>query len=179
MQPEIANHESVVRTIKIATCPSLTARSKLTYHIGCSADSVVYFRVVANSAAGAFNQDWVSLASIRQAFTRAKSEKALTSFYLHSLYVGKSVNTPAFLLAALKNEGLVQPSTTTRRCHEWTDGTKFLTEVKSLMASSGGPKVEDKSARGNAKKGAGGKVARPSQEEKSARPKASAKGKRK
>jgi hypothetical protein len=125
----------VVRILKIATCPSMSGKSKLIYHVGCTAESVVLFRVFANSAAGFFSKEWVALTSIQDLFAKAPDAKAITSFALRQIFNGKSINTPAFLFAALFNEGLVKPSTTTKRCYECTDGKKFFAEVKALAAT--------------------------------------------
>ena len=141
--PEATAPEVEMRILKIATCPSMSGKSKLTYNIGISPDSEIQFRIFGNSAAGAFNQDWVSLSAIRQAIAKAPGEKEITSFLLFPLYQGKSVNTPSFLLAVLKNEGLVQPSTTKRRRHEWVDETRFVAEMQAWAASGKEAKVED------------------------------------
>jgi len=146
------NPEStVVRILKIATCPSMSGKSKLIYHVGCNAESEILFRVYANSAAGFFSKEWVPLVAIQQLFGKAADAKAITSFVLLPLFQGKSINTPAFLFAGLLNEGLVKPSTTTRRCFECTDGKKFFAEVKALVATGTDltaklKKVEAKSA---------------------------------
>ncbi|MDO8291089.1 MAG: hypothetical protein Q7T44_17890 [Parvibaculum sp.] len=133
---ESENPEStVVRILKIATCPSMSGKSKLTYHVGCKAESEILFRVYANSASGFFSKEWVPLVEIQQLFGKAPDAKALTSFVLLPIFKGKSINTPAFLFAALLSERLVQPSTTTRRCYECTDGKKFFAEVKALAAT--------------------------------------------
>ena len=149
--PETTTPESEVRILKIATCSSVSGKSTLIYQIGCTSDSQIQFRIFSNSAAGAFNQDWVSLSAIRQAIAKAPSEKEITSFTCFPLYQGKSVNTPSFLLAALKNEGLVQPSTTKRRCHEWVDETRFVAEMQAWAASGKEAKVEDKPTKGRGK----------------------------
>ena len=155
--PATTAPESVVRILKVATCSSVSGKSKLTYHVGCAADSELQFRIFGNSAAGAFNQDWVSLSAIRQAVAKAPGEKEITSFHLHPLYRGKSVNTPSFLLAVLKSEGLVQSSTTKRRCHEWVDEARFVAEMKAWAASGKEAKVEDSATkdRGKPTKGRG------------------------
>jgi hypothetical protein len=54
-------------------------------------------------------------------------------------------------LAALKNEGLLQPSTTKRRCHEWVDETKFIAEMQAWAASGKDAKVEDSATGGRPK----------------------------
>jgi hypothetical protein len=146
------NPEStVIRILKIATCPSMSGKSKLTYHVGCKAESEILFRVYANSAAGFFSKEWVALTNIQELLGKVPDAKAITSFALHQIFHGKSINTPAFLFAALYSEGLVKPSTTTRRCYECTDGKKFFAEVKALTATGKDltdklQKVEAKSA---------------------------------
>ena len=130
-----------VRILKIATCPSMSGKSKLTYHIGCTAESDVLtepqlcLRVYANSAAGFFSKEWVTLSSIQKLFAKASDPKAITSFVLRQIFHGKSINTPGFLFAVLFNEGLVKPSTTTKRCYECCEAKKFFAEMKALAAS--------------------------------------------
>lgn len=148
---EKATSESVLRILKVGTCPSLSGKSTLTYHIGCTAESDrpeagIQFRVYANSGAGFFSNEWVSLNAIQQVF--AKSPESIISFVLHPLFRGKSLNTHAFLLAVLKQEGLVRSSEENRRCYERLDPTGFMAEVKALMASTGTP---SKAAKGRKK----------------------------
>ena len=124
-----------IRVLKIATCPSLSGKSQLTYHLGCTPDAEVLLRIYANTAAGAFNADWVSVSGMQQALAKAPLPGKLTSYALKSLFQGKSINTPPFLFAALLNEELVRPSTTTKRCYEATDGKKFASQMKALVSS--------------------------------------------
>lgn len=130
------------RILKIASCPSTSGKSTLTYHIGCTVSSDIMFRVYANSGGGFFSQEWVSLKDIQKAFE--KGPKPITSFALINLFRGKSVNTPAFLLAALKNEGLLKADAEKQRCHECIDPAGFIAEVNKLIASSIALKVEGK-----------------------------------
>ena len=129
-----------VRILKTATCPSASGRSTLTYQLGCTPASDVVIRMWGNTRAGFFSKEWVSFAAIQRALS-GKHEKSLTSFALIALFKGKSVNTPAFLFAALRNEGLVKPlKDTPRRC-ERTDHTNFVAGVKALMAAPVDAKV--------------------------------------
>jgi len=98
------------RIIKKGTCPTLTGKETLTYHIGCDEgddDNAIYFRVIANSGSGFFNKDWLALADIQECFNSWPVDSTITSFTLWSLLKGKSSNTSAFILAALKHEGIV------------------------------------------------------------------------
>jgi hypothetical protein len=135
--------EAVVRILKIASCPSQSGKSTLTYHIGCKDKTDIQIRVYANSSTGFFSNEWISFNAIQQAFAKVPA-KVITSFVLYSLFQGKSINTPAFLFAALKAEGLVQPSKEEPRCFERTDPKGFLAGVKALIASSVDLKATDK-----------------------------------
>lgn len=93
--------------LKAQTCPSLSGRSELTYHIGKSSDGAIFIRITQNSGTGLFNADWVSLDDIETLITGVPESKLLTSSALQPVYRGKSSNSPAFLFAALKAEALV------------------------------------------------------------------------
>jgi hypothetical protein len=107
--------------IKINECPTLSGQEILTYHIGCNDNKDIYFRVVANSGNGFFNKDWLALSNIQQA--------------LWSLLKGKSSNTSAFILAALKHEGIVATLKGKRRNHEYIEPVEFIAEMDELIDS--------------------------------------------
>lgn len=138
VKPEVSSAPAnpVIRVLKVATCPSLSGQSKLTYHIGCNDQSELYFRNYANSSNGYSSKEWVSLVSIQEAFAKVPADGAITSFLMRNLFVGKSTNTPGFVFAALLAEGLVQPSSIVERCYECTDGKEFFTGVQALIDSA-------------------------------------------
>lgn len=103
--------EMPIRILKIGTCPTLSGRSVLTYHVGCNTASEAYARVVQNSSSGQFNADWVSLSLIDKLLTAHPADKPMTSRVLLPVFRGKSSNSPAFLFAVLKAEGLVKAGT--------------------------------------------------------------------
>lgn len=142
-----------IRILKVGSCPTLTGKATLTYHIGCTDKSEVQFRVYASTAGGFFNNDWVPLNAIQQAFDKHPASKPLTSHVLTPLFRGQSSNTPGFLLAALKQEGLVQPVKDKLRCYERVDPRGFISEVKALIKSSVDLKVEPLKAERKAPKG--------------------------
>ena len=57
----------------------------------------------------------------------------ITAFMFNELFTGKSVNTPAFLLAVLKAEKLVQPLPNRRRAHEVVPNNTFLDDIYRLV----------------------------------------------
>jgi len=124
------------RIIKIEQCPTLTGKETLTYHIGCDeGDNTIYFRVVANSGNGFLNKDWLALTDIQQCFEDWPVDSTITSFTLWSLLKGKSSNTSAFILAALKHEGIVSTLKGKRRNHEYIEPVEFLEAMNKLIAN--------------------------------------------
>ena len=96
-----------MRVLKINTCPSLSGRSELTYHLGCNTEGEAHLRVIGNTGSGQFNPDWVPLSAIENALSKHPASQPMTSAVLQPLFRGRSSNSPAFLFAALKSEGLV------------------------------------------------------------------------
>ena len=144
------NHESDIRILKVGSCLSVSGKSTLAYHIGCTAESDIQFRVYANTGAGFFSKEWLPLNTIQQAFD--KGGKSFTSFMLTPLFRGKSQNNTAFLLAVLLEEGLVKPSKERRGGYECIDSSGFMAEVKALMDSKTALKADDKPSKSVKKK---------------------------
>jgi hypothetical protein len=130
-EPDTLKAKVNFRTLKVDSCPSLTGKSTLTYHIGCNAESVMLLRVHANTGGGYFSKEWISLGVIHQAIE--KQSKPFTSMLLRPMFQGKSSNTPAFLLAVLKHEGVIKNSK--KRGYECGDIAKFMSEIKALMTT--------------------------------------------
>ncbi len=98
-----------MRDLASVTCDTLSGSSRLRYHIGSSPNSEIYLRVFANTGGGFFSQEWVAYQEIQYTLAKRTKDKPITSILLHPLFRGKSVNTPAFLLAVLVHEKLLRP----------------------------------------------------------------------
>ena len=133
--------ESGIRILKVGSCSSRSGKSMLTYHIGCSPESDIHFRVYANSGNGFFSKEWLPLNTILELL--AKDGKSFASFNLQPLLRGKSVNTSAFLLAVLVEEGLVKPSEK-KRCYELAEVSRFMDKIKPLIDSKTSLADDDK-----------------------------------
>ncbi|EGL54483.1 hypothetical protein MAMP_01142 [Methylophaga aminisulfidivorans MP] len=120
-------------TVKSSTCKSLSGKSDLTYHIACDSDNEIYFRIADNSGNGFFSCEWVKLSDIEAVFDSMKKGEGITSFHLDSLFIGKSVNTPAFLLAVLKAEGLIKPQPLRQRAHDRLPSKDFQERIFALV----------------------------------------------
>jgi len=151
MELKPQNDEPEVRVVTTASCASTSGKSKLGYQVGCAPDSEIQFRIISNTGTGAFSRDWVSLRAVQEALATAPAPGEITSFHLRSLYAGRSVNSPPFLLAALMSEGLVRPSTTKRRCYECVDDAAFAAAVNAWKEADRGDGGESAPKKRNAK----------------------------
>ena len=133
MSEKISNQVKSMRILKIATCLNNSGKATLTYHIGCTSDNDIQFRLIANTGGGLFSSEWISLSAIQVAFKEAAVP--LTSFPLIQLYKGKSTNTPAFLMAVLKHEGLVRNLEGNIRGFEKVESKVFMDEMQTLIAT--------------------------------------------
>jgi hypothetical protein len=129
-----SNTVSVMRVFKIASCPSNSGKGTLTYHVGCDTENDIKIRIVVNTGGGLFSPEWISLSDILPALEQAPYP--LTSFPLIILFHGRSSNTPAFLMAALKSEGFVRNLEGKIRGYELLDSKVVIDEMRVLIASN-------------------------------------------
>lgn len=120
-----------IRILKVGSCLSVSSKSTLTYHIGCTPEAEIQFRVSANTGSGFFSKEWVALDAMRQAFV---GKPTFTSPVLYPLFRGKSVNAHGFMLAVLRNEGLVT-ATDKGRDYEYTEPDGYMDALKTLIDS--------------------------------------------
>ena len=96
-----------MKTIKQDNCPGRSGNNTLTYEIGMKHDQTFWLRLVKSSGGGFLCKDWISVDAAMETLKKAASP--FTSYALHKLYTGKSINSPSFLMAALRHEELVTP----------------------------------------------------------------------
>ncbi len=102
-----------MQTLKQDTCPGLSGKNTLTYELGQEHDQSLWLRLVKSSGGGYLSKKWISIDAV--ASTLTQSPTPFTSYVLHSHFTGKSINSPSFLMAVLKNEGLVVPDSIKRQ----------------------------------------------------------------
>ena len=125
--------DSSIRILKNASCPTLSDKGTLGYHIGININDELLIRVASNSGGGYFSSEWVPVNTLINLLET--TDKPLTSYALLALFKGKSVNTPAFLFAALKSEGLVVPDSENPRCYALMPKDAFMAQMATLKAS--------------------------------------------
>ncbi len=134
---EFAPEEEIVDPIEIihtGTCESLSGRSDLTYAIGRhSEDGTLHLAITGNSGGGMRCKDWCSATDIQDIVL---GEGDLTSKSFHPLHAGRSINTGGFILAALRELGLIRANEENTRVHEHVPGTTFEKVVSVYMAQA-------------------------------------------
>lgn len=124
-----------LRLLRVATCPSLSGRSQLTYHIGCNAESEVSIRVTQNSGGGQFNSTWVPLGVIEKLLLEHPAEKPMSARVLLPVFRSKSANSPAFLFACCLAEGLVKAGANKDSGYQIADFASLKQSMLALVAS--------------------------------------------
>jgi hypothetical protein len=122
-----------IRVLKKASTKSLSGKSSLAYELTLDSKDEIHIRITKNTGGGFFSPENVRLRDIQSVLDEHPEGTPVTSFILQPLFHGKSVNTPAFLLAALAHEKLMYPMKGKKRSLE--PAVDFTEKVSKLMAS--------------------------------------------
>jgi hypothetical protein len=139
-EPETQPEVDLIQTIHQGECPSLSGRSTLTYAVGRHPDGTLHLRIVANSGKGMFCDEWIEATHI-DAVVRGVLE--LTSSSFHVLKPGRSTNTGGFVMAALKDLGLIRVNGENTRLHEHVP-TESMEKVVMARMGQATPKARRK-----------------------------------
>jgi hypothetical protein len=126
--PSIATSITVIKTAK---CKSLSGTSTITYSVGTKPYSSLHLCIAENDGGGYFSDSWVTYVDIIKALKKAAKGKPITSVLLQSLFRGKSVNTPAFLMAVLVDVKAVKSLKGKLRHFELLDDTYLQSLLNS------------------------------------------------
>lgn len=146
-EPEQQPEVDPIETVHTGECMSLTGRSSLTFAIGRhTEDGSLHLRIDTNSGGGMFCKDWAAATEID---VLVKGATELTSRSFQALHPGRSINTAGFVLASLKEMGLIRTNAENTRLHEHVPTTTF---EKVAMAAMGqtkehGPKTTRRKAK--------------------------------
>lgn len=121
--------ESKIRILKIGSAPSLSGQSILTYFVA-EKDGSIYFRIKENTSRGLFSQEYVAFDRV---ILLLEKETTVSSSSLHVVFKGRSINSSGFLLAVLKQEGLVQRIDGKKRGYVGRDPAPFIAAMQVLM----------------------------------------------
>lgn len=113
------------RILKTSTCEALSGNGTIGYELSLDNKKALHIRVTSNSGGGYFSNELIPMTEVEGILFSLTDNERLTSTSLQPLFKGKSVNTPAFLMAALRNEGFVKPIGELKRYHQCIDAKSF------------------------------------------------------
>jgi hypothetical protein len=128
-KPQDEFKEKIMRILKVASCPSISNKSILTYHIGCLGRDI-YIRLFENSERGLFSKEWLLLDRVELV-----EDRPITSTFVQGLFKARSANTGGFMLAVLINEGLIKPIEGKARSYQCADPAAFISAIGLLIES--------------------------------------------
>ena len=115
-------------------CPSVSGRSILTYAIGRHNKSgELHLRIVDNSGKGMWFNGWAAAKDIDSI---VKGATELTAKSFHALHPGKSINTGGFVMAVLRDLGLIRANEENTRLHEHVPATTLEKVVMVRMGKT-------------------------------------------
>jgi hypothetical protein len=115
-ESEVPTEVDPIKPMYEGECPSISGRSTITFVIGRhEGDASLHLRIAHNSGKGMWFDGWASAAAIDALVIGAED---LTAKSFHPLHPGRSINTGGFVLAALKELGLIRANEVNTRLHE-------------------------------------------------------------
>ena len=131
-QPDTTPETITITSLRTDQCLSLSGRSMLTYELGCDSKERLHLRVTHNTGKGHHNPSWVAYDAVEPLLMAATT---LSASALAKLFVGTSVNTAGFVMAALKHLGVLQAVTDKRHAYQYVEGVDW----KALLQAPNRP----------------------------------------
>lgn len=129
-----------IEVIHMGESQSISGRSTLSFEIGRhTEESTLHLRIAGNSGRGMWCKDWASASAIQDIVL---GEGELTAKSFHALHPGKSINTGGFVLAVLKELGLIRANEENTRVHAHVPGATFEKVVSAHMSQAKAVKTE-------------------------------------
>jgi hypothetical protein len=131
--------DQVFEVLFEAECSSLSGRSQLTFQAARlkDADGALHIRLWKNTGKGVFCKDWVAVTEV-DALVASSQDLSARTFL--PLWPGKSINNGGFLLAVLKDLGLVQIQSEESRRHVPVSGATLLQTLEARIGTEKGKK---------------------------------------
>jgi len=122
--------------LKASSCSALSGNGTIGYELSLDNKKALHIRITSNTGGGYFSNELIAMNEIEVILFSLADDERLTSTALQPLFTGKSVNTPAFLMATLRNEGFVKPIGELKRYHQCLDSKSFKALIKKLQKLS-------------------------------------------
>jgi len=133
-----------MKTLHQNTCSGLSGTNEITYEIGLENDQSLWLKLVKSSGGGFVSKQWVAMAAIME--TLKGADTPFTSYVFHTHFSGKSINSPSFLMAVLKQEGLVEPDPIKRQAFNVDDLDTVLAAFQSRVSEEASSPKKKKAA---------------------------------
>lgn len=128
--------DASIKILETAKCKTVSEKSDLTYNIALNEKGQAMIRIASNTGGGFWSKEHVYIGAIVDCIQSVPEDQSITSIHLFKLFVGKSQNTPGFLLAVLLKEGLLEPLGKKRQYKVSAQGVdKFLEKVNKLKSA--------------------------------------------
>jgi len=137
--PETKSNPSTTQTnpnkhiLKTSTCEALSGNGTIGYELSLDNNKALHIHITSNTGGGYFSNESIALTDIEGILFSLTDDERLASTAFQPLLKGKSVNTPAFLMAALRNEGFVKPIGELKRYHQCIDAKSFKALIRKLQ----------------------------------------------
>ena len=126
-----------MKIIKENTCPGLSGKNTITYEIAQGTDKTLSLRLVKSSGGGFVCKEWVAISALVK--TLVAQSPTFTSYALHQHFLGKSTNSAAFMMAVLKQEGFIKPSSDKRQAFVGNDLETALLKLQEQLCEKSPP----------------------------------------
>jgi hypothetical protein len=130
---------SKYRVLKTASTRSISGSANLTYQLVVDQEENLCIRVSSSDGGGFFSREAISISDILAILETWDSNAGITSVALAKLYRARSVNSQAFLVQALRAEGVLKPLEGKQRYFELGDVKGFLEMAKQLQDDGKAP----------------------------------------
>lgn len=128
---EVPEEVDLIKPMHEGECLSISGRSTLTFVIGQHEnDASWHLRIAHNSGKGMWFDGWATAVDIDR-IVRGATELTAKSF--HALHPGRSINTGGFVMAALKELGLIRANEDNSRLHEHVTTETFEKVAMAAM----------------------------------------------
>ncbi len=124
--------EVEIKTVKAVQCQSLSGLTMLTYEFGVGAESEVFIRIASSTGNGMFSNGWVSFREVLNVLSLPLNQESISSMAFRPLYLGRSINSPSFLMAALRNEEVVVVHPSRKRAYQVFSVSAFEERIDAL-----------------------------------------------
>jgi len=134
IEPETVVEIDPITVIHKGECPSLSGRSTLEFSIGRHTETgTLHLAITKNiGGGGMWTKAYAAASEIQEVVL---GEEGLTSASFHVLHPGRSINTGGFILAALKELGLIIANEENSRLHEHVPGMTFEKAVTAYFSA--------------------------------------------